>query len=68
MMFLSDSQGTVYPAPGRLDRAGLVKSQIEEGGGLRRRRVFSLTPQGLRELKRWAVKPVIRQELIWSED
>jgi DNA-binding PadR family transcriptional regulator len=52
MMFLSDSQGTVYPAPGRLDRAGLVKSQIEEGGGLRRRRVFSLTPQGLRELKR----------------
>src|SRR5258708_33533943 len=41
--------GTVYPALHRLERAGLVRARWSEGGG-RRRRVYELTPAGLRSL------------------
>ena len=41
-------EGTVYPALHRLERAGLLASQWSEGA--RRRRVYSLTARGTREL------------------
>jgi len=41
--------GTVYPAPHRLERAGLIKAAWSEAGG-RRRRVYQLTPVGRRAL------------------
>lgn len=41
--------GTVYPALHRLERAGLIRANWSETGG-RRRRVYELTPAGLRSL------------------
>ncbi len=38
-------EGTVYPALHRLERAGLVTSAWQDGGG-RRRRCYELTQQG----------------------
>jgi PadR family transcriptional regulator PadR len=45
---LSLPEGTVYPALHRLERAGLLASSWSEGS--RRRRVYTLTAQGNREL------------------
>jgi PadR family transcriptional regulator PadR len=42
--------GTVYPALHRLERAGLVTGNWSQAGG-RRRRVYELTPAGLRSLE-----------------
>jgi PadR family transcriptional regulator PadR len=42
-------EGTVYPALHRLEAAGLLASAWSEGEG-RRRRVYSLTRRGEREL------------------
>jgi PadR family transcriptional regulator, regulatory protein PadR len=44
------SEGTVYPALYRLERAGLLASRWE-GDGKRRRRVYSLTSRGRRKLE-----------------
>lgn len=41
-------EGTVYPALHRLERAGLLSSAWSDGG--RKRRVYSLTRSGEREL------------------
>ena len=43
------SEGTVYPALYRLERAGLLSSRWASVGG-RRRRVYSLTRKGRRAL------------------
>src|SRR5258706_16050529 len=43
----SDSPGAIYPALHRLERRGLIRGQIQERGGLRRRRLFRLTAAGL---------------------
>jgi PadR family transcriptional regulator, regulatory protein PadR len=42
-------EGTVYPALHRLERAGLLESSWSSDSG-RRRRVYSLTPRGRKEL------------------
>ena len=42
-------EGTIYPALHRLERAGLVQTSWAEAGG-RRRRMYELTPAGLRSL------------------
>jgi DNA-binding PadR family transcriptional regulator len=41
-------EGTVYPALHRLEEAGLLSSAWSDGG--RRRRMYSITQQGRREL------------------
>jgi PadR family transcriptional regulator len=46
---LSLPEGTVYPALHRLEAAGLLASSWSEGEG-RRRRVYTLTRRGEREL------------------
>ena len=64
MTSFSDSPGSIYPALRRLEQRGLVKSRIQERSGLRRRRLFHLTPAGLSELKRWQKQPIVRDDII----
>ncbi len=64
MKTYSDSPGAIYPALGRLEKAGLIQGTIEEGAGMRRRQIFRLTPQGLSELKQWITRPVTREDLV----
>jgi DNA-binding PadR family transcriptional regulator len=45
------SEGTVYPALYRLERAGLLASRWD-GAGARRRRVYRVTARGRRQLAR----------------
>ena len=42
-------EGTIYPALHRLERAGLLESSWSAASG-RRRRVYSLTPRGRKDL------------------
>jgi hypothetical protein len=37
---------------------------VEQRSGLRVRRVYQLTPAGLRELKRWLTLPVTREDVV----
>src|SRR5271165_5520803 len=60
----SSSPGAIYPALERLEKRGLIKSVVEEGSGLRRRRVYRLTGSGLRELKQWLSSPITRGEIV----
>jgi len=59
----SDSPGAIYPALERLEKRGLIRSVIEEGSGLRRRRLFHLTPAGTVALKQWLQKPITRGDV-----
>ena len=63
MKTYSDSPGAIYPALRRLEKAGLIRGTIEEGSGLRRRKIFRLTPKGHAELKKWIVLPITREDL-----
>jgi DNA-binding PadR family transcriptional regulator len=60
----SDSPGAIYPALARLQADGLIQGRIERGTGLRRRRVFRLTPAGLATLERWLRAPVTRDDVV----
>ncbi len=59
----SSSPGAIYPALERLEKRGLIKSEVEEGAGLRRRRVYRLTADGTGDLKRWLSRAVTRGEV-----
>jgi DNA-binding PadR family transcriptional regulator len=67
MKTYSDSPGAIYPALRRLELQGLIHGAVEQGAGLRRRRMFRLTPKGLYELRKWIVRPVTLEELIWNQ-
>lgn len=60
----SDSPGAIYPALARLEKRGLVRSEIEESTGLRRRRVFHITAAGLASLKAWQRKPIDDEDVV----
>ena len=45
-------EGTVYPALHRLERERLIKSRWESGHSARKRRLYSLTPSGRRQLRK----------------
>ncbi len=68
MTSFSDSPGSIYPALRRLEQRGLVRSRVQERAGLRRRRLFHLTPAGLSELKRWQKQPIGREDIIRGTD
>jgi len=68
LMAFSDSPGAIYPALERLQQRGLIRGRIQKGSGLRRRRVFKLTPQGLVHLRRWLEKPVTREDVVRGAD
>ena len=64
MTSFSDSPGSIYPALRRLEQRALVRSRVQERSGLRRRRLFHLTPAGISELKRWQKQPIVRDDII----
>jgi DNA-binding PadR family transcriptional regulator len=64
----SDSPGAIYPALKRLEADGLVRSRDERSSGLRRRRVFRLTPAGTATFKRWLSTPVTHDDLVHRTD
>jgi len=59
----SDSPGAIYPALNRLEQRGFVRSEIQKSTGMRRRRVFRITPKGLASLKAWQCKPILQDDL-----
>lgn len=63
LMHYSDSPGAIYPALNRLKEQGLVSATEEKGAGLRFRRVFSVTPEGLGRLRQWLSQPVTRDAI-----
>jgi DNA-binding PadR family transcriptional regulator len=60
----SDSPGAIYPALSRLEKRGLVRSEIEESTGLRRRRLFHITSAGLAALKAWQRRPIADEDVV----
>lgn len=60
----SDSPGAIYPALRRLQERGLVRGVVRESTGLRKRRVFRITPKGLASFKAWQSKPIVRDDMI----
>ncbi len=63
MANFSDSPGAIYPALRRLEERKLVRSNIEQGSGLRRRKVLQLTPLGLSELTKWLTAPLSQADV-----
>ena len=64
MAGFSDSPGAIYPALQRLEKAGLVRSEVKQMAGLRQRRVFRITARGLASLKAWMVKPITEEDVV----
>jgi DNA-binding PadR family transcriptional regulator len=60
----SDSPGAIYPALSRLERRGLVRSEIQPSAGLRKRRVFQITSKGLASLKAWQNKSLDDDDIV----
>ena len=63
MKSYSDSPGAIYPALRRLEKQGMIRGRIQQGAGLRRRQVFSVTAKGSAELKRWISQPLTRDDV-----
>ncbi len=59
----SDSPGSIYPALARLARRGLIRTLGEERANPRKRRRYSLSPRGERELSRWLRIPLTRVDV-----
>jgi DNA-binding PadR family transcriptional regulator len=68
MTSYSDSPGAIYPALHRLQQQRLIRGNVEDGAGLRRRQVFTLTAQGNTALKSWIARPVNRADVIRGID
>src|SRR5713101_3652628 len=60
----SDSPGAIYPALRRLQEQGLVRGEVRESKGLRKRRVFRITSKGLAAFKTWQSKPIVRDDVV----
>jgi DNA-binding PadR family transcriptional regulator len=64
----SDSPGAIYPALKRLEADGLVRGRVESSSGLRRRRIFRVTPAGTSTFKRWLSTPVTHDDVVHGTD
>jgi DNA-binding PadR family transcriptional regulator len=64
----SSSPGAIYPALERLETAGLIRGTVEETGGMRRRKLYRLSPRGLAELKGWLLLPVRSSDVLRGSD
>jgi DNA-binding PadR family transcriptional regulator len=64
----SDSPGAIYPALRRLEERGLIRGKVEEGSGLRRRKIYRLSAGGVAELKKWLIRPVTGEDVIGGMD
>jgi PadR family transcriptional regulator, regulatory protein AphA len=56
--FWHESYGHIYPILQRLHRAGLVEKRVETQEGRPDRHVYSVTADGLAELREWLAAPV----------
>ena len=68
MISFSDSPGAIYPALHRLERRGLVRGHMAGGLGRRRPKIFELTARGRAEFRRWLMQPVVRHDVVRSQD
>jgi DNA-binding PadR family transcriptional regulator len=64
LVTFSDSPGAIYPALRRLEESGLIRGTIEDGSGLRRRKIFRVTAAGVAELKTWLNQPVGQDDVV----
>jgi DNA-binding PadR family transcriptional regulator len=64
MAGFSDSPGAIYPALRKLEQLGFVRSEVQQLGGLRRRRMFEITPKGVASLKAWQSKPIVEEDMV----
>ena len=64
----SDSPGAIYPALQRLETAGLVRGRIEDGSGLRRKKIYRPTDAGVAALKQWLKRPVTHEDVVRGLD
>src|SRR5262249_37917013 len=64
----SDSPGAIYPALARLEADGLIQGRNERSAGLRRRRIFRLTPAGVSALEGWLSAPATREDIVRGTD
>lgn len=55
--FWSESYGQIYPILKKLVTEGLASSKTEEQQGRPSRQLYSITPKGREELKRWLSEP-----------
>jgi DNA-binding PadR family transcriptional regulator len=68
LVTFSDSPGAIYPALRRLEEARLIRGTIEDGSGLRRRKIFRVTAAGIAELRKWLNQPVVRDDVARGGD
>lgn len=54
--YWSGSAGAIYPLVKRLEKKGLLSGEVVTWSS-RRKRVFTITPDGLRELRAWLSPP-----------
>jgi DNA-binding PadR family transcriptional regulator len=64
MAGFSDSPGAIYPALRRLEQLGLVRSEVQQITGLRRRRAFEITAKGVASLRAWQSKAIVEQDMV----
>ena len=64
MSNFSDSPGSIYPALARLERAKLIRGQVEKTRSVRRRKLFRLNATGSRALKRWLRQPITPADMV----
>jgi DNA-binding PadR family transcriptional regulator len=60
----SDSPGAIYPALARLEKQGKIRGEVEESTGLRRKRIYSLTPKGSAAFRAWLDQPITRDDIM----
>jgi DNA-binding PadR family transcriptional regulator len=60
----SSSPGAIYPALEKLEKRGLIRSVVEDSAGLRRRRVYTITANGVRGLEEWLARPIDRAVVV----
>jgi DNA-binding PadR family transcriptional regulator len=64
----SRSPGAIYPALARLEREGLIEGMVENPDTLRPKKVYSVTDEGRTALRETCLRPVTRDDVIWSRD
>src|SRR5262245_29588603 len=64
----SDSPGAIYPALRRLEEGRLIRGRVLEGAGLRRRKIYRLSAEGVAALKKWLTRPVSTDDVIGRMD
>lgn len=54
----SESNAQIYPMLKVLEKSGMVTSEIDAASGARKRRIYTITPEGLKHLNAWLRQPI----------